>query len=151
MRLDDTRGCSLELRILGYQFPDLETEKYDSNWLVVEGNVSHPRGDWTFRDPCLLTYEASRLAGWLDSLARGAPSSRQVGFVEPNLLFRSRRQPAGASLRVYFELEARPPWAPFEAVDGECWIDFPVSEFPLRRAAASLRNQLKSYPQRAAR
>ena len=39
-------GQSLELRILGYQYPDLETEDYDSNWLNVEGKVAHPRGDF---------------------------------------------------------------------------------------------------------
>ncbi len=152
MRLETADGQSLELRILGYEFPELETEEDDSNWLIVEGKIAHPRGGWKFRDPCLLTYEASRLADWLDSLARGTPSSEEVSFIEPNLSFRSLESPAGARLRAYFELEARPSWAPSDVVEWEqCWIDFPVSELELRRAAASLRDQLKNYPQRAAR
>ena len=152
MRLETEDGQSLELRILGYQYPDLETEEYDSNWLNVEGKVAHPRGNWKFRDPCLLTYEASRLADWLDSLARGTLSSEEVSFIEPNISFRSVESPEGGSLRVYFELEARPPWAPSDVVEDEqCSIDFRLSEFELRRAAASLRDQLTNYPQRAAR
>jgi hypothetical protein len=151
MRLETAGGHSLELRILGYQYPDMHTEDYDSNWLAVEGKVTHPRGNWTFNDPCLLTYEASRLADWLGSFARGTPVSDEVRFIEPNISFRSVASPTGPRLRVYFELEARPPWAPRDVVEDEhCWIDFPVSEFELHRAAASLHNQLKKYPQRAA-
>lgn len=152
MRLETADGHAFELRILGYQYPDLRTEEYDSNWLIVEGKVTHPRGGWTFRDPCLLTYEASRLADWLGSFAGGVPSSNEVGFIEPNISFRSVNSPTGLNLRVYFELEARPPWASSDVdEDEQCWIDFPVSEFELHRAAASLRNQLKKYPQRAPR
>ena len=39
----------LELRILGYEFPHIETAEYDSNWLVVAGNVTHStKGSWQF-------------------------------------------------------------------------------------------------------
>jgi hypothetical protein len=152
VRLETTDGHSLELRILGYQYPDMETEEYDSNWLIVEGQIMHPRGGWKFRDPCLLTYEASRLAAWLESLARGSTPETEVGFIEPNISFRSVVSSAEPTLRVYFELEARPPWALSAVVgDEQCWIDFPVSEFELRRAAATLFDQLKKYPPRAAR
>jgi hypothetical protein len=51
--------------VVGYQFPDNHISEYDSNWLVIEGRVSHPQADWSFRDPCLLTYEADYLADWL--------------------------------------------------------------------------------------
>jgi len=151
MRFETEDGQSLELRILGYQFPDLETEDYDSNWLNIEGKVAHVRGSWQFCDPCLLTYEASELADWLDALASD-PCSGTLTFIEPNLSFRSLESPAGTRLRVYFELEARPPWAPFDVGDeGQCWIDLPVSTSELRLAGAALRDQLTVYPQRAAR
>ncbi|MFN7966178.1 MAG: hypothetical protein U0V87_10875 [Acidobacteriota bacterium] len=151
MRLETEDGLSLELRILGYQFPDMRTNSQDSNWLIIEGEVAHPRGAWTFRDPCLLAYEVSRLADWLGSLARGTPTSGEKSFMEPNISFRSVESPTGPNVRVYFELEARPPWAPSDVVDEEqCWIDFPVSELELHRAALSLLDQLKKYPQRAA-
>lgn len=143
---------SLELHILGYQFPGIETERYDSNWLVVEGKVAHPRGGWTFRDPCLLTYEVRRLADWLDSLARDEPSSECVVFVEPNLELHWIESDTEGCVRVTFDLKASPPWAARDGAEDEpCRIDFPVTEIELRRAAASLREQLEKYPQRGER
>jgi sugar lactone lactonase YvrE len=108
MQLRGIDAQSVELHIAGYQFPDLAAVEYDSNWLTIEGQVRHPRGRWSFRDPCLLTSEVSRLATWLDALAQGKPESDEIGFIEPNLSFRVVRSAAFAVLRVYFELEARP-------------------------------------------
>ena len=62
-----------------------------------------------FRDPCLLTYEAAQLADWLDSLARGTPSSEEVGLLHRAEHLVSVGGVAGGRPRVYFELEARPP------------------------------------------
>src|SRR3954452_11841563 len=71
MQLASRDGHSLDLKILGYQFPHLETQQYDSNWLIVSGNVTGPIGSWQFSDPFLLTYEAERLASWMDAVADG--------------------------------------------------------------------------------
>jgi len=143
---------SIELRIAGYQFPHLDTVEYDSNWLRIEGHVSHPRGRWSFQDPCLLTYEVSRLANWLDALTQETSDSDEIGFVEPNLSFRVVRSPASAVLRVYFELEARPHWiaTPYAGLN-DLWVEFEVRELELRRAARSLREELAIYPQRTRR
>lgn len=84
MQFRGTDGQSVELYVAGYQFPDLPTVEYDSNWLRIEGQVSHPQGQWSFQDPCLLTYEVSRLADWLDALVEDQPKSDEIGFIEPN-------------------------------------------------------------------
>jgi hypothetical protein len=152
MRLVGPDRQSLELRICGYQFPACETDDYDSNWLIVEGTVAHPRGEWAFRDPCLLTYEASRLADWLESLSRSDPSSKEESFIEPNLSFRKVESPTGCRLRVYFELESRPSWAASNSAGEEdLWVEFPINELDMRRAAIALQEQLQIYPQRAPR
>ena len=149
MRLCGPDGQSVELRVVGYQFPDLAEAEYDSNWLRIEGNVIHPRGQWSFRDPCLLTYEVSRLADWLDAVARNDPSADEIGFIEPNLSFRVIRSDASTLLCVYFELESRPTWAEARAAGAnDIWVQFPVDELALRQAARSLRQQLTAYPQR---
>lgn len=151
MRISGPDGQSFELRILGYQYPDLETAEYDSNWLCVEGRVEHPRGGWTFQDPSLLTYEASELADWLDSVADGSPASDEIGFIEPNLSMSLVRSISGLQVRVCFALEARPPWALSEAEEiEEAFVDVPADPDALREAAAELREQLKDYPKRAA-
>lgn len=150
MKLTGPDGQMFELRIVGYQYPHLETELYDSNWLQIEGKVTHPKGSWPFTDPCLLTYEVGELANWLDALAENRPSARNLGFTEPNLSFEFRETPFPKTLRIYLDMEAWPRWARGKAVESEdIWVEFPVSEEILRQAADSLRRQLEKYPQRA--
>lgn len=138
----------LELRIVGYQFPDNATAEYDSNWLIVEGTVRHPRGDWRFRDPSLLTYEVARLADWLEAVAVGTEPRPWCGFIEPNLAFEVTGEGRTRVLRVSFGCEAIPPWA---VHDEEVAVEFPVPGVSLATAAGSLREQLRRYPQRAVR
>jgi hypothetical protein len=147
MRLSG-RDVRFELRIAGYQFPGDATSDYDSNWLVVEGAVRHPRGDWRFRDPSLLTYEVARLADWLEAVAAGAESQAWCGFIEPNLSFEVVGGGEGRVLRVSFAIEARPRWA---SADEDVSVEFPLATLDLGPAVASLRAQLREFPQRAER
>jgi hypothetical protein len=151
MRLGSPDGSSVELRILGYEFPDVKAEEYDSNWLLIEIDVTHPKGHWVSRDPCLLTYEVARLADWLADISRGKDVNAIQRFIEPNLEFRLiSPNPAQRFLRIYFELECRPDWAPGkQGLMRDLWLDFRVSELNLKEAIKSLRQQLAEYPQRA--
>ena len=40
-----------ELRIVGYEF--LDGTDGSLNWLLIEGTVRHPHGNWVFRHPSL--------------------------------------------------------------------------------------------------
>jgi hypothetical protein len=151
MRLESADAL-FELQIRGYQFPVMESEDYDSNWLRIHGTVRHPRGSWTFEDPCLLTYEVAALATWLEQISTNGFADDRIGFIEPNLEFRWFHESGGEILRVYFELESRPAWAPSTSVgELDLWIDFHLGENDLGAAAKSLRNGLAKYPQRAVR
>jgi hypothetical protein len=147
MQLASRDGQSLDLRILGYQFPHLETQQYDSNWLIVSGNVTGPIGSWQFSDPCLLTYEAERLASWMDAVADGNRPSYTCHFIEPCLEFRALLRIDRPVLRVCFDHKARPPSASGEHV----WVEFPIEELDLKLAARQWRAELAKYPQRASR
>jgi hypothetical protein len=142
------RDTRFELRVVGYQFPGNATAEYDSNWLVIEGAVRHPRGDWRFRDPSLLTYEVARLADWLEAVASGTEPRPWCGFIEPNLSFDVAGEGVARVLRVSFGCESLPPWA---ARGEEVAVEFPVAGLDLGAAAASLRGQLGEFPQRAER
>ena len=150
MRLLAARDCALQLELIGYQFPALETEPYDSNWLNIRIQATHPGGKWTATDPSLQTSEVARLADWLDGIAKGeisAPSD--LSFTEPNLRFELIAQPT-PTVRVYFELESRPTWASADIAGmDDLWIDFPVDSRQLSDAAANLRDQLRRFPRRA--
>ena len=144
---------AFELRVAGYQFPDIESDEFDANWLVIEGRVA-PADEraWEFRDPALLTWEVERLSNWLEALASGQPVEESEDFLEPNLRFEVvGRSGDVITIRVYFELESRPPWFfAREAGMNDLWVDLFVDSDDLRAAASSVRSDLAKYPPRPA-
>lgn len=135
---------SLRLRLVDYQFPDNVDDEWDSNWLIVDGAVSLTGREWRFRDPCLTTVEAERLADWLDACAQGTAEVPYCDFTEPLLQFHLVDP---QTLRVSFALEAAPPWAK----RGDDWTEhgFNLRVGPfLAKAATELRRQLREFPVR---
>ena len=88
MILQSRDFSAFELRVAGYQFPDIESAEFDANWLVVEGLVA-PADEraWKFRDPALLTWEVEDLCNWLEAVASGQDVEESADFMEPNLRF----------------------------------------------------------------
>jgi len=152
MRLVGPDG-SMELTLVGYQFPHLATAAWDSNWLNVRVRVQHPRGNWSAQDPCLLTYDVAELADWFEAVATGRDQDAELGFMEPNLVFKTGRDSHGSRfVRVYFDLELRPTWASSNGAEMEdLFLEFPADAAQLSAAAQSLREQLARYPQRTER
>ena len=84
MRLENVSGHVLELRLVGYQYPDATSGDWDANWLIVEGHLAGPEGPWDFREPSLTTTEARELAAFIARLAeRTAPAECDLTFTEP--------------------------------------------------------------------
>ena len=140
-----------ELEVAGYQFPGFSGDVFDFNWLIVEGRVA-PADEraWEFRDPALLTWEVERLSNWLGALASGQAVEDGEKFVEPNLRFEVvERGGDTITIRVYFELESRPPWFFVDAAGmDDLWIDLRVDHDDLRAAAEGLRRDLAKFPAR---
>jgi len=140
-----------ELRVTGYQFPNIESDEFDANWLVMEGRVA-PADEraWEFRDPALLTWEVQGLSNWLEALASGEAVEEGEDFMEPNVRFEvAARDEDTITIRVYFELESRPPWFFADAVGmNDLWIDLRVDNDDLRAAAEDLRCDLARFPPR---
>ena len=148
MKLSEDENTEFELKIIGYQFPDLENEPYDSDWLNITIRVKHPRGSWTATDPSLMTDEVQDLIDWLEAIADGQTVDSDAYFTEPNLQFQLPDNDAN-KLRVYFDLECRPSWAKSTFKDDdELWVEFSVTPEILRNTAKSLRLQLEKFPTR---
>ncbi len=155
MLLVGLEGNELELQVVGYQFPEDDTDPWDSNWLLVSVRVVSPQGTWEVVDPCLTTWEAKHLVRWLVAAARDAGSlptgpGEPVTFTEPNLTVVARSNPADPNrvvLRACFELELRPPWVG-GARGSELCVELDVGRAALARAAASLLVDLIRFPQR---
>lgn len=134
---DPASGDALELRVVGYEFPDVQDDAYDSDWLVIAGTVDHDGRSWTFREPCLLADEARALAEWLSS-----PSTAPPAFIEPLLEVAHDE----GILRVSLGAEAVEPGGdPGERVN----LRIPVSAPALADAASAWRASLAEFPPRA--
>lgn len=145
---------SIELRPVGYQFPDYPNAggewDWDANWLMIRGEVQDGDVTWHFVDPCLTTRDAREVLEWMMAVADGRPPSRHLAFLEPNLQFEvmswTEREIA---LAVFFAQESSPPGSVGETRFGEghrvpIWLD-PDS---LRRAADQWRDEIAAYPER---
>jgi hypothetical protein len=86
----------------------------------------------------------------LEALASGRAVEEGEDFIEPNLRFEvADRDQDTVTIRVYFELESRPPWFFADAAGMEdLWVDFRVDTDDLRSAAEDLRRNLARFPPR---
>lgn len=165
VRLHD-ETTELELRIAGYQFALQETAdgpadaSWDSNWLVVEGAVRASDGtQWTFRDPCLTTWEVAKLSDWLQQTVAEATTATAntdadgevaewLTFTEPNLSFAVvSLSESQAELTIVLSHEAAaPPLEPQLPKRSE--ISIVTSKREIQNAAIEMREQLSAYPVR---
>jgi hypothetical protein len=152
VRLRGREGNELALSLVGYQFPDQAVDPWESNGLLVSVRVVSPQGTWEVLDPCLTTWETSHLVAWLTAIAQGRMLGRTAALSEPNLSVRasveSPTPDARVNLRVCFELETRPPWAPTVAGSRNLCVDLDVGRPEVGAAAADLRRDLARFPQR---
>lgn len=136
---------SLRIGIESYQFPEIADDDWDSNWLIITGEAVLDDKPWSFRDPCLTTFEMERLASWLDEVASGKAEKAFCGFTEPNLDF---ERVSDATVRISFSYEALPPWSKCDGDLGEIGFNIPIDD-RLGAAANSLRALLTRFPIRA--
>lgn len=149
MILRQRGGPTIELRILGYEFPEGADEWHDLNWLRVLVRVESGSASWTGGpDPCLLTSEAKILADWLRAAADGwlAPPE----FLEPALSFAVVRSPDSRGIPLAVTLR-------HAFVTGQNLVSGALRELPLvlyvapeevRAAASDLETDLLRFPVR---
>ncbi|WCO66109.1 hypothetical protein PO878_16535 [Iamia majanohamensis] len=161
MYIEGRNGVSLALSPVGYQFPAPATDSWhDLNWLVIEGAIASPDGDWRFREPCLLTDEAVRLGAWLGRVSAGAiapPGPDPEGcrwpdlsFTEPNIALAVRSHVGDdVVLRVHLSLESAPPWLDEEVrLPLHFWVDCRSSRQDLALASRAWMAEIAEYPVR---
>ncbi len=164
IRLGVDGGARVELRNVGYQYPDNVGDgsgrDWDANWLVVAGDAVTDDGrSWSFRDPCLTTWEARSLGEWLGAVADGSmpPSpfdgskaERLLVFTEPNVAFSlEARSGEDVVIRVHLSLESRPPWfGPGDPDIFDYYLSVTTSAADLAVAVAEWDRMVALYPGR---
>lgn len=162
MELASPQGNLVSLSICGYEFPGTTgsgERDWDANWLIIEGAVKSGDQEWTFRHPCLTTWEARELSDWLRAIADGsrqpAPVDPENGsggllsFTEPNIAFAYQRNTSeAATLRVYLSLEALP--SSMTGTDNfEYFVELVLTREDLAIAADTWDDELRAFPVRA--
>lgn len=157
---DARSGTSIELEVVGYQFPAMEPTgpgfDWDANWLRIRGRVTIGATSWAFADPCLTTWESAELGEWLLQAAAGeidAGSDPGIGrgsrsFVEPNLAVKlTATDEATVSLVWSFSQESAPPGATEAQRYGDgVPVLVAVAREALRVAAEQWKENLRSFP-----
>ncbi len=138
MLLKGPDGVDFELKILRYSHPG-------EKWLDIYTRVKMPRGSWECTDPSLQDRDIRSLSKWLIAHSKGRTKRREEDFEEPNLSFEmTHDSEEQVTLRVYFELESRPPWAPSGAAgERDVWVELKLTADDLRAAAESLSSELQ--------
>jgi hypothetical protein len=145
MKINSSNGNSFQLKIIGYEFPDIKDDYYDSSWLMIQIDVVSSQDTWSAIFSSLNTFEVEELVNWLSSIdsIKNDPGSR--GFIEPCLDFQFSINADGQQFLNVFCMNEMSP----NAEQGNTSkIEFTVSEINLTQAAKELRLELQKFPQR---
>nr|WP_204013828.1 hypothetical protein [Virgisporangium aurantiacum] len=160
MQLMGVAGHGVDVRVVGYQFPDADDPAKRFSWHMVEVSATCAEGSWTVSYPALTCDESPRLSRWLRNVADTVGSTPTgtnntavlpavLSFVEPNLsLTVVRSAPATALIDIGLDLEFAPPWRSRHAAGDPCQIRCEVSRERLLQAAAEWDAEIALYPDR---
>lgn len=140
-----------EMTVIGYQFPEILDEEYDSNWLIIEIRASSLEGSWSISNPCMLTIELVDLADWLDDVANGKGTiNTRLDFFEPCLCFEvTGLEPKKLCVHLNEELKPVSLRDNDSNSDAAICIEFEITLETLKNAVTSLRDCLRDFPIRA--
>jgi hypothetical protein len=144
MRITSASGDEFQLVIVRYQFPDVHEDRWDSNWLIVNGTVAAAGEKWIFTDPCVTTFELADLADWFDGLAANGAEASAFEFTEPNLKFAYVPSPRAVQLTLAHE-SAPASLSELQRRAGVT-VEFPLSVQQTETFAAEIRQALHDYP-----
>ena len=137
-----------ELKILRYEFPRIEQDKWDSNWLMIEVVASNQDGSFYGVAPCLLTWEVKRLIAWLKELKSIGKVTDEFSSMEDQVVFHFDTQTHRLKVFLYHRWRQVKLLGKFADDLYEIWLEFPLSELNLGLAIHQLETQLAQFPER---
>jgi hypothetical protein len=148
---------SLEMSVIGYEFPDILDDFEDSNWLVIRVALQSVHGAWRWQveDAGSLTWELDGCAQWLYDLSAGHPVlTEEYGFSEPDIRFEAVRNDSGEimSLSIHLMDEFQPPTKVLVPRQNNiATLRFYTPPEVLRVFADALSEEVAQFPKRGAR
>jgi hypothetical protein len=144
MRITSAAGDEFQLVIVRYQFPDVHEDRWESNWLIVNGTVAAAGEKWVFTEPCVTTFELADLADWLDELVTNGTEPSAFEFTEPNLKF--TYVPSRRAVQLTLAHESAPTSMSELERRAGVTVEFPLSGQQTETFAAEIRQALHEYP-----
>ena len=144
MRITSAAGDEFQLVIVRYQFPDVHEDRWESNWLIVNGTVGAAGEKWVFTEPCVTTFELADLADWLDELVTNGAEPSAFEFTEPNLKF--TYVPSRRAVQLTLAHESAPTSMSELERRAGVTVEFPLSGQQTETFAAEIRQALHEYP-----
>jgi hypothetical protein len=142
---------TLDMKVLGYQFPDKIPESengsydYDANWLRVYFIINSNLGNWHSVDPAFTTGELKDLIKWFDDLSKN--NIYEIGFMEPCIDFTYLGEEEGfKKIRISFGAELKPISG--QNTDQEYFIDCIYNNEELTVISKELSKELTKNPPR---
>lgn len=149
MKLENGNGASFSLDIVGYQYPDILDQYWDSNWLFVQIQIQLSEQSFSVKDPCLTTFEVPLIIDWLQRFAMNGAVEKGLVFTEPTVQFKCNIVRNGKqSLRVIFR---PPPQGSTSQLKDNISLDFPFEQVLFSEIIENLQSQLDRFPQRVFR
>lgn len=161
----------LKLEVMGYEFPDLIDQAWDSDWLNIKLKIGSPFGNWEAVEPCMTTFEMQELVEWLQDVIKNwsiftkfdrLEIESTKAFLEPNLGFHLQMGAkhgggacAVASFSVFLGAEYLPPFKEifdsYEADSDFLKLSFQWSKADFESFVEFLQAALHQYPVRVGR
>ena len=145
MRIRNGDGDEFQLVIVRYQHPDVHEDRWDSNWLVVNGTVAAAGEQWAFTEPCVTTFELADLADWFEELAADGDQPSTFEFAEPNLRFSYTPWPERA-VQLTLAQESAPSSLSVDDRRAGVTVAFPMPGATAVDLASEIREALVDYP-----
>ena len=146
MILKTIDGSEFELQITGYQFPEIQNDEWDSNWLLIRVHIQGETHKWEAVDPCMDTYEANDFCKWLNLLANSQAVQPELEFLEPELRFKVVKI---ADSRIELEIQCRYNLAP--TISSRSFFQFSLDKQTISQAAEAWCSQVQKFPTRMQR
>ena len=146
MIIECINGQFVELNILGYQFPEILNDQWDSNWLMVHINVKSTKKHWESVDPAITTFELKNLINWLKNISDNKIEKyTDMDFTEPNIAFELKNNfdSTTKEIKICFRLEFSP------LKNGKKYsIQFKATNEQLKTYVKNLEYELNKFPER---
>ncbi len=134
-----------QFKIANYEFPDTNDRSYDGNWLMIDINVKKDDLKWSRRDPSILSWELKEIVEWFYDLSKDKePEQKDLGFVEPNLSFKYKKNGNNKTkIFIYFWIELLPDnWDK----KNKCFVEFELTNEELYNIGKMFEEELKKCP-----